>query len=439
MRRVECDVLIIGSGLGGTTSASLLTKAGYRTLMVERLPFVGGRCATLDYHGFKLNTGVNTVTDECHGALCREVGAPFETRVIENQWAYRINGKDYPQPKSTTGVLKTMIGYAARSSDEGERILMGIKRAMAWAPPSYSMSLDEWLRQYTDNPAIMGIFQNPVAAAGAIRNSELPAGEFFLMVKELNKIGRTQAYLPHGGSQLSDALVGAIRRMGGEVWTASPAVQILVRDGVAAGAIVKRGGEAIEVVAQAVICDAGARKTVQLVGRDLLPAGYLRDVAAIKGAPQTILYFTSDRPLIESDAVIALTESRRVFMFSDNTRAMPERAPKGKRLMGAAAFLGSSLPPFDLRKEVEMVLQDLRDNIPGFEKYAQVLPTVRVYRGGWGLMKTWPGYTVPVKTPIIGLYSVGDDSGPLGWWCSPAAVQSGRWAVDDVKQRFTPA
>ena len=107
---------------------------------------------------------------------------------------------------------------------------------------------------------------------------------------------------------------------------------------------------------------------------------------------------------IEVDGVICLTESRRVFMFSDNTNSCPERAPKGKRLMGAAAYLGSSLPPFDLKKEVELVIQDLRKNIPNFDKYAQVLPTIRIMRGDWRLMKAWPGYTMPVKTPIVGLY-----------------------------------
>ncbi|MBM4462033.1 MAG: FAD-dependent oxidoreductase [Chloroflexi bacterium] len=184
--------------------------------------------------------------------------------------------------------------------------------------------------------------------------------------------------------------------------------------------------------------DAGAKRTVGLVGKEHFPSGYLKDVAAIKGAPQTIIYFTHDRPLIEANSVICLTEARRVFMMSTNTNICPERAPKGKHLSGAAAYLGSSLPPLDIKKEVELVLQDLRDNIPGFDKYAQVM-RININRGDWGLMKTWPGYTVPVKTPVVGLYTVGDDAGPLGWWCSPAAVMSGRRAVEDITRRYRPA
>ncbi len=57
--------------------------------------------------------------------------------------------------------------------------------------------------------------------------------------------------------------------------------------------------------------------------------------------------------------MICLTEARRVFMYSTNTNSCPERAPKGKHLSGAAAYLESSLPPFDLKKEVEMVSSGL--------------------------------------------------------------------------------
>jgi phytoene desaturase len=438
MKQIECDVLVIGSGLGGITAAALLSKAGYETIVLEKLPFPGGRCATLDYHGYEINTGLNTVTDECHGALCREVGAEFEMRVTDCDWVYRIKGKDYPQPKSGKGVLRTLLNHAVGDSVEADRLMQGIKQAMGWTEPSYSMSLDEWLRQYTANPAVLGLFQNYLAAAGAIRNYELPAGEYFRMMSEIDKSGRVWGHLPYGGGQLSGSLVKAIEKMGGKVWTRCPAVRIRVINGIVAGAVIKKGGEDIEVIARTVVSNVGAKNTVALTGSEYMSSGYLKEVEATKGAPQTIIYFTHDRPLIESHSVICLTEARRVFMFSTNTNACPERAPAGKHLSGAAAYLGSSLPPFDLKQEVQLALQDLRDNIPGFDKYATLLK-IHVNRGSWGLMKTWPGQVLPFKTPVVGLYSVGDDAGPLGWWCSPAAIMSARRAVADITARYRPA
>ena len=63
------------------------------------------------------------VSEEYHGALCKEVGAEFEVRVPKPIYNYRIKGKDYPAPYE--GVLKTMIGQASRDDAEVERVWRG--------------------------------------------------------------------------------------------------------------------------------------------------------------------------------------------------------------------------------------------------------------------------------------------------------------------------
>jgi len=42
MKQIKCDVAIIRSGIGATTSAALLLKAGYSVQIVEKLPFTVG-------------------------------------------------------------------------------------------------------------------------------------------------------------------------------------------------------------------------------------------------------------------------------------------------------------------------------------------------------------------------------------------------------------
>ena len=91
-----------------------------------------------------------------------------------------------------------------------------------------------------------------------------------------------------------------------------------------------------------------------------------------------------------------------------------------------------------IKKEVELSLQDLRDNIPDFDKYVQIL-RINCAHGDWGVLGTWPGYSLPIYTPVYGLYLVGDRSAPPGWWGSIAAVKSGRLVVEDVNRRFKPA
>jgi len=375
-------------------------------------------------------------TEEVHGELCREVGAEFEIRVPDPIYKYRIKGEDYAAPVAAK-ILTTMIEQAARDDAEKERVMQALKLGLAWAEPSYSMSLYDWITQHTENQDIVGVFRFFVLMAAGINLHEIPAGEYFRMIKETGFI-RTWGFLPEGGGSLSGALVRAIERMGGEVWTGCPAHRIEVKNGLATGAMVKKDGEEIEVTAQAVISNAGPRRTVGLVGNENLSPGYLKDVEPVKGVPQMLIYIISDRSLLEGSSIIALTESRRLFGIFNYTNICPEVAPKGKHLMVGAMFPTTSEPPYDFDKEIELSLQDLRDNIPDFDKYGQIL-RVNTYHGEWALMRTWAGYSLPIKTPVEGLYLVGDASAPLGWWGSPAAIKSGRLAVEDITRRYKPA
>ena len=51
------DVLIIGSGVGGLTCASLLAKEGLNVLVLEALDRIGGCCSNYDFDGFKPEVG----------------------------------------------------------------------------------------------------------------------------------------------------------------------------------------------------------------------------------------------------------------------------------------------------------------------------------------------------------------------------------------------
>ena len=435
MKQLKYDIMVIGSGVGGLTSAALLSKAGYKTLVAEKLSFAGGRCATLDYHGYKLDTGVTVVTDEVHGALCREVGAEFELRAADPIYYYRVKGKDYPVP--SPGIMKTMIREVSRDDAEAERVLQAFKRSLIWAEPSYSMSLHDWLKQYTEDPNILGIFQSLVVIPSGLTLSEIPAGEYFRMIKETAFI-RTAGFLPYGGGSFSEALIEAIKRMGGEVWTCCPAMQIKVHNGRTTAVVVRKDEGEFEIDAQAVISNAGPKRTVDLVGKEHFTSGYLRDVEAVKAVPTIRIIATSDRPLVEGSSMLTIPGCQRLCIVWSLTKSCPEMAPKGKHLLTGFAFLTSSEPPYNFKKEIELSLQDLRDNIPDFDKYAQIL-RIDTFHGDWGMIGTRAGYSLPIKTPVEGLYLVGDASGPLGWWGSIAAIKSGRLATEDIIQRFKPA
>ncbi|MBI4289477.1 MAG: NAD(P)/FAD-dependent oxidoreductase [Chloroflexi bacterium] len=436
MKQAKYDVVIIGAGLGGLTAGAVLVTAGFKVLVAEKVSFVGGRCGTLEYKGFHLPTGAIWLSEEVHGDLARAVGAEFNLRVIDPPYYFRIGGKDYPAP--IAGIFRTMFGYASKDEGEIVRVMKAFKRGIAWQEPSMNMSVYDWLRQYTDNEAIAGIIRAFVAMDTGLNHFELPAGEFFKFVKETSFVKRG-GFLAQGGGTLTQALAKVIRDKGSDIWTRCQATQIMVRDGVAVGVRVRKDDmEDIEVSATAIACNAGPKTAVELAGKENFGEGYMKDIAKIKAAPQMIIYVESEESLTDNKGMFMWPEARRVFCALDYTGICPEVSPPGKTLLEACSYLTNSEQPYDLKSEVELSIQDLKDNIPDFDKRAKILKII-CYHNQYGLMRVWAGQPFDIKTPVENLYLACDSAAPHGWWGSSAAVRSGRLTAEEIARRFKPS
>ena len=49
MEKKTCDCLVIGSGIGGMCAAARLAYSGYKTIVIEKLPMLGGRYTQIEY------------------------------------------------------------------------------------------------------------------------------------------------------------------------------------------------------------------------------------------------------------------------------------------------------------------------------------------------------------------------------------------------------
>jgi len=77
---------VVGAGAGGLLTAARLARLGYRTLVAERLGYLGGRASTRDVDGFKVNNGAivietGGITEQTFaeaGAVVERGGQPAE-------------------------------------------------------------------------------------------------------------------------------------------------------------------------------------------------------------------------------------------------------------------------------------------------------------------------------------------------------------------------
>ena len=54
---MDCEVVVVGGGIGGLTVAALLAHRGMNVCLLERQPDVGGCAASFDKFGYAFEQG----------------------------------------------------------------------------------------------------------------------------------------------------------------------------------------------------------------------------------------------------------------------------------------------------------------------------------------------------------------------------------------------
>lgn len=432
------DTVVIGSGVHGLSVAALLAHLGYKTLVVEKLSEIGGRFSTVDYNGYKIPTGGCMIPQAgSFKRLCDEIGVEFQVCAIP-QATYLIDGKKFrPPPK---GGIAAILAQLCKSEAELSRILNAIRRTRAWELPSDEITLRDWLLQYTDNEMVLEFFNNLCVAWIIINSWEASAKSFFQFLFEVMSDWTQSALAPQGSIVLMESLARVVREKGGDVWTSCTAKEILVTDGIAQGIIVDKDGEGeIEVAAKVVISDTGPKETIRLAGSGNFDEGHLREVSRMVSGIMFSAAIVSDRPLYDEPVIVTL-KARRMLSLIDMTLPCPQLAPPGKHLYITYSAPKSMTEPCDFKEEADLLVQDLSDNIPEFEKHGEVLH-MACFRGDWPVVRNVArvGYSpISRKTPVENLYNVGDGVGSFWEGGSSGAAEAAREVADDIKARIKP-
>jgi phytoene dehydrogenase-like protein len=399
----DFDAIVIGAGAGGLFSAARLAHQGYRTLVVESLDKVGGRASTTVIDGFKVNDGaivieVGGITEETFA----EVGAKFDIREPSPPILYRIKGKDVDVTGGGWGFLLSKL------TRQGAKLVSGLGAARNDSGlPEDELSTDAWVQKYTKNEGVRGIFRNMCASIFAVSSDELPARVFLTYFTRKSAFKRF-GFHPEGTIGVWSALAESIEDNGGQIWLSTPAESILVEDGAVRGVTVRRGGQLETVTAPVVVSDVGPAATIRLAGAEAFDQDYLALIEkGDRPCSMIALNFASQDRLIEVPGMLSFAKSRRLAYCANFTDTCPEMAPVGWNLYVAASVPSPAIGDFDEAAEIELLKQDLRDELPGFDDKAKIL-SVTVTRDGWPPQRAVAGFDMPHDTPVDGLWNVGD-------------------------------
>ncbi|MFB7718293.1 MULTISPECIES: phytoene desaturase family protein [unclassified Nocardia] len=420
------DALVIGAGAGGLLAAARLSHLGYRTLVVERLDRVGGRASTTEIDGFKVNNGaivieLGSITEETFD----EVGAKFDVRPANPPILYRIGGKDVDVTGGGWGLLLSKL------TRQGAKLVKGLGAARDDSGlPEYELSTADWVRKYTKNESVQGIFRNMCGSIFAVGSEELPARVFltyFTRKTAFKKFG----FCPEGTIGVWKSLAEVIEANGGQVWLSGEVRELTFDDGLVSGARIERDGETIDISCRFAVSDIGPAATVELAGKHNLPAEYIDRVAAAdRPCAMITVNFASQTPLSQAPGMLSFAKSRRLCYVANFTATCPEMAPAGWHLYAAAGIPKPAIGDFDEKAETALILDDLREEIAGFDS-ARIL-SIAVTRDAWPPQRAVAGFDLPHDTPIANLWNVGDGVKEYANGGTTACAETAKLVVDKI-------
>jgi phytoene dehydrogenase-like protein len=379
---------IIGAGLGGLLAGANLCGAGYEVEIFERLPFIGGRFANLEYRGFKLTTGaLHMIPHGSRGPLSqmlREVGAEVNIidsnpmAVIRKDNGNDIKFHDFRNELSVTKRVKlgTILAYSLKFK------------------PKSDISFMDWVLKYFDDEFLLKLADSFCGWALSLKAKDVPAREILEIID--NMYMYKGSGVPLGGcGAVTGALADVIRAGGGKIHTGSSVGKIIIDCGRAKGVCVS--GKNIE--ADLVISDIGHQETARMY--DCMDKEYLEKINSIKPSKGVKICLSAHGPLIGHSGVFFTPYADRINGINEVTQADPSLAPPGKHLvMSHQAVLSDNL-----EEEIKLGLSDLKRLFPD-KKYEVLM--IQSYSGGWPVNRASSGGDTGNTTPVDDLYIVGD-------------------------------
>jgi all-trans-retinol 13,14-reductase len=262
------DAIVIGSGMGGLTTAAMLSDLGWRVCVLEQHYTAGGYTHSYERNGYEWDVGVHYIGD---------VGAETRTRKLFDfltdgklEWApmdeeydrFYVGDKTFNARAGKQAFRDNLVrqfpneehaidGYLDRLSQVGNALSMfGMGRVMKpwmrsiatpylkWRTPDF-MFQKTWdvLSELTDDADLIAVI------CGQWGDMGLPPKQSPFMVHSM--IARHYLYggfYPVGGSwRIADYIIPKIQAGGGEVFTYANVERIIVDAGKARGVVMSDG------------------------------------------------------------------------------------------------------------------------------------------------------------------------------------------------------
>jgi len=479
------DVIIVGSGIGGLTAGSLLARYGYQVLICESHGIPGGAAHSFTRKGFTFDSGpsfyagIGSSSDSLNPLqqILAVLGESLETVPYDPLGEFHFPEGTFRAYQDNEHYCQEIAKITAQGGKQYHAFLadmLGLYDSLNGIPaielradwkllqvlfPKYVPALLQALPQLPKLGASVGDIRNKTVQdrwvkrlidlecflLSGLKADGTIAPEVAFMLGERSRIG---VEYPVGGSgAIVNALVRGLKRWGGQLRLNAHVEKILVSNGQAKG-VQLRNGQTLQ--APIVISNASIWDTYgQLLQAEDLPHSY-RQAGLATPAIDSFMHLhlgiraeglqdLNGHHVVVHDSNRDITAPGNTCMISIPTVWDASLAPSGHHLIHAY-----TLEPYQgwqrdtsyqqnkqakaesLYQALEKIIPDVRDRVT-LELIGSPLTHahyLRRYQGTYGpAIPAGEGLFPSYKTPISGLYRVGDSTLPgIG---VPAVAASG--------------
>jgi len=289
------DYIIIGSGMGGLTSASLLSRLGYKCLVLEQHDRAGGCMHVYNDKGFEFDTGIHYIGREGYRLAVQALQHPDKgtewarmgtetdgftfdrvhlpnNRVVElksRPLCYANLKKEFPGEEKAVDDFEKLIKKAKYLSE----ILLNMKTLsiVEWIPciswltfttiklfyPWMFKSTYDIATELTDDSDLQAVLFANFGNVGYSPKTTM----FSYFADMFNHFERNGGFYPVGGpGEIVNGIIPVIQRAGGKVLVKAKVSEILIHNGKACGVVLKKGS-----VTNRIICSKEVISSIGLI------------------------------------------------------------------------------------------------------------------------------------------------------------------------------
>ncbi|KAI3927563.1 hypothetical protein MKW92_007057 [Papaver armeniacum] len=319
--KLEADVVVIGSGIGGLCCGSLLARYKQDVIVLESHDVPGGAAHSFDIKGYKFDSGPSLFSGfqsrgpqanplaQVLDALGESVPcAAYDSWMVyvpEGKFLSRIGPteflKDLEKHVSLDAVKEwrklldavlpisgaamalpplSIRGDLGVLSTAAARYAPSLLKSFIEMGPQGALGATKLLRPFSEivdslelkNPFVRNWIDLLCFLLAGVKSDSALSAEMVYMFAEWYKPGCTLEYPLHGSGAVIDALVRGLEKFGGRISLGSHVEQIVVENGRAVG-VKLRSGQFIR-AKKAVVSNASMWDTLNLLPEEAIPKSY---------------------------------------------------------------------------------------------------------------------------------------------------------------------